>query len=106
MTFKPTRGVVTALCLAGGLALTACADERPYPVYNNGVAYYPAPAPAPGTSYAVPSGAPRYYPPSAGTTYDIPSGATYYAAPPSPCANCNAGGGAWYRYHDGQWHVD
>ena len=37
------RGVLTAVCLASGLALAACADERPNPGYNYGVAYTPPP---------------------------------------------------------------
>jgi len=52
MTKKYMRGAFTALGLAAGLALAACADEAPTPVYNNGVAYYPAPS---GTAYYVPS---------------------------------------------------
>ena len=78
MTKKYMRGTLTALSAVAGLALAGCADENPYPTYNNGVAYYQAP----------------------------PSGTTYYATPPSPCANCNNSGAGWYRYHDGQWHVD
>ena len=39
MKSRHVRGVVTALCMAAGLALAGCADERPYPTYNNGVAY-------------------------------------------------------------------
>lgn len=96
MTTKHMRAALTALGLAAGLTLAACADERPYPVYNNGVAYYPAPPS--GTTYYVPSSGTTYYSPTTGTTYYAPSGVTYYAAPPPPssCLNC--------EYHDGQWH--
>ena len=104
MTQKYMRGAMTALGLVAGLTLAACVDERPYPVYNNGVAYYPAPAP--GTTYYVPSSGTTYQAPPTGTTYVVPSGTTYYATPPSPCANCNSSGAGWYRFHDGQWHVD
>jgi hypothetical protein len=84
MTGKYIRGVVTALGLAAALALAACVDEQPYPVYSHGVAYYPSPT---------------------RTTYYAPSGTTYYVP---PCTNCTTSGpsGNWYRYHDGQWHVD
>jgi hypothetical protein len=110
MTGKYIRGGITALGLAVGLTLAACADEKPYPTYNNGVAYYQAPpsgtaytVPSSGTTYYVPSAGTTYYAPQTGTTYYVPpagtttytpSGATTYVAP--PCVNCD--------YHDGQWH--
>ena len=95
MTKKYMRGAFTALGLAAGLALAACADEAPTPVYNNGVAYYPAPS---GTAYYVPSSGTTYYSPSTGTTTTYRPGVTYYAPPPpaASCFNCD--------YHDGQWH--
>jgi hypothetical protein len=103
MTRKYMRGAVTALGLAAGLTLAACADERPYPVYNHGVAYYPAPSTG-TTTYIVPSTGTTYYSPSTGMTYYTPSTVTTYSAP--PCTNCDGNGAGWYRYHDGQWHVD
>jgi hypothetical protein len=100
MTGKYMRSALTALGIAAGFTLAACADEQPYPVYNHGVAYYPAPS---GTGYYVPSSGTTYYSPSTGTTYYTPSGVTSYSA---PCINCDSAGAGWYRYHDGQWHVD
>jgi len=97
MTKKYMRGTLTALSAVAGLALAGCADENPYPTYNNGVAYYQA-SPS-GTTYYVPSSGTTYYSPSTGTTttYYTP-GVTYYAPPPPApsCFNCD--------YHDGQWH--
>jgi hypothetical protein len=44
MNRKMLRGFATTLCLASGLSvLAACADERPYPAYNYGMAYTPPP---------------------------------------------------------------